>query len=57
MSRQSNRQAPAEPPMQIGEYRLEKVIGQGTYGKVRLGIHCDTGENVCLSPYLIKGCN
>ena len=46
MSRQANRQEPAEPPLQVGDYRLEKVIGQGTYGKVRLGAHIETGENV-----------
>ncbi|KAJ3360746.1 hypothetical protein HDU91_004363 [Kappamyces sp. JEL0680] len=48
MSRQASRQAPVEPPVQIGDYRLEKVIGQGTYGKVRLGIHLESGENVAI---------
>ncbi len=47
MSRLSNRGPSIEPALQVGEYRLEKVIGQGTYGKVRLGIHIETGENVC----------
>jgi 5'-AMP-activated protein kinase catalytic alpha subunit len=47
MSRQAKRQDIAEElPLQVGDYRLEKVIGQGTYGKVRLGSHIETGENV-----------
>ncbi len=28
----------------VGDYILDRVIGQGTYGKVRLGIHEKTGE-------------
>ena len=59
MSRQSNLQEPAEPPLQVGDYRLEKVIGQGTYGKVRLGAHIETGENVIIFEFeiLIVGGN
>ena len=30
----------------VGNYRLDKIIGQGTYGKVRLGIHTHTHEKV-----------
>ena len=30
----------------IGSYRVEKSIGQGTYGKVRIGIHLETKEKV-----------
>jgi serine/threonine protein kinase len=35
-------------PVIVGEYRLEKCIGQGTYGKVRLGFHTKTGEKVAV---------
>ncbi|KAI8900785.1 kinase-like domain-containing protein [Globomyces pollinis-pini] len=35
-------------PQQVGEYTMEKVIGQGTYGKVRLGIHNETDEKVAI---------
>ena len=30
----------------VGNYRLDKVIGQGTYGKVRLGFNISTQEKV-----------
>jgi hypothetical protein len=41
----------AQPDTQIGNYRIEKTIGQGTYGKVKLGVHCQTNEKVrdCIS--------
>jgi len=32
----------------VGDYRLEKTIGQGTYGKVKLGIHVKTNEKVAV---------
>jgi len=32
----------------VGDYRLEKTIGQGTYGKVKLGIHVKTNEKVII---------
>jgi len=32
--------------LMVGDYRLEKTIGQGTYGKVKLGIHMKTNEKV-----------
>lgn len=48
MSRLAAKGLPVEPPLQIGDYQLEKVIGQGTYGKVRLGVQIHTGENVVL---------
>lgn len=31
---------------QVGVYRVDKTIGQGTYGKVKLGFHVATGEKV-----------
>jgi len=36
----------------INDYVLVKTIGRGTYGKVKLGIHAETGEQVA-----IKICN
>jgi serine/threonine protein kinase len=30
----------------IGNYRVDKVLGKGSYGTVRLGIHKDTGSKV-----------
>ena len=30
----------------IGNYILGKSIGEGTYGKVKLGVHIPTGEKV-----------
>ena len=32
----------------IGDYILQKSIGQGTFGKVKLGIHQLTGEKVAI---------
>jgi 5'-AMP-activated protein kinase catalytic alpha subunit/MAP/microtubule affinity-regulating kinase len=32
----------------IGHYLLEKTIGKGTFGKVRLGRHLLTGEKVAV---------
>jgi serine/threonine protein kinase len=46
MSRLASKGLAVEPPLQIGDYQLEKVIGQGTYGKVRLGLNIHTGESV-----------
>nr|KAJ3420469.1 hypothetical protein HK105_005640 [Polyrhizophydium stewartii] len=37
-----------EPDLVIGNYRLERTIGQGTYGKVRLGFHTGTDEKVAV---------
>ena len=30
----------------IGNYTIEKVIGEGTFGKVYRGLHLGTGEKV-----------
>ena len=30
----------------LGDYKLGKTIGEGTFGKVKLGIHKLTGEKV-----------
>ena len=32
----------------IGDYILQKSIGEGTFGKVKLGIHTLTGEKVAV---------
>ena len=32
----------------IGNYRIEKTIGEGTFGKVKLGIHIPTAEQVAI---------
>ena len=35
----------------IENYRLEKTVGQGTYGKVKLAIHLITGTKVLSNLY------
>mmetsp|Transcript_38394 Transcript_38394/g.36770 ORF Transcript_38394/g.36770 Transcript_38394/m.36770 type:complete len:110 (+) Transcript_38394:120-449(+) len=32
----------------IGNYQVGKTLGQGTFGKVRLGTHQSTGESVAI---------
>ena len=32
----------------VGNYRIEKTIGEGTFGKVKLAIHIPTGEQVAI---------
>ena len=32
----------------IGNYKIEKTIGQGTFGKVKLAVHQLTGEKVAV---------
>ena len=32
----------------IGDYSMGKTIGEGTFGKVKLGYHKMTGENVAI---------
>ncbi|KAJ3294025.1 MAP/microtubule affinity-regulating kinase 3 [Rhizoclosmatium sp. JEL0117] len=45
MSEQSEESVP--DPI-VANYRLDKTIGQGTYGKVKLGIHLTTFERVAI---------
>ena len=33
---------------QVGNYVLSKTLGEGTFGKVRLGVHTLTGEKVAI---------
>ena len=35
-------------PKKIGHYAIGKVIGEGTFGKVKLGVHIYTGEKVAV---------
>lgn len=37
-----------EPDKFIGNYIIDKTIGQGTYGKVKLGFHAQTKEKVAI---------
>lgn len=32
----------------VGNYKIEKTIGQGTFGKVKLAVHQLTGEKVAV---------
>ena len=48
---QSVKQAPIQSPAptgdtMVGNYRLGKTIGQGTYGKVKLSVDIRTNEKV-----------
>lgn len=41
--------APAEDEnsqQTIGQYKIQKTIGQGSYGKVKLAVHTKTKEKV-----------
>jgi len=33
---------------QIGSYRITKTLGQGTFGKVKEGVHIRTGQKVAI---------
>mgnify|MGYP003684654969 CR=1 FL=1 len=33
---------------QVGNYVLSKTLGEGTFGKVKLGVHTLTGEKVAI---------
>ena len=37
----------------IGNYSLGKTIGEGTFGKVKLGIHIRTSEKVLIMFYKV----
>ena len=32
----------------IGDYKIEKTLGQGTFGKVKQGFHIFTGQKVAI---------
>ncbi|XP_067408161.1 serine/threonine-protein kinase BRSK1 isoform X3 [Emydura macquarii macquarii] len=39
---------PAQHAQYVGPYRLEKTLGKGQTGLVKLGIHCITGQKVAI---------
>ena len=41
------------PEYSIKNYRIGKTIGEGTFGKVKMGIHIPTREKVLLSTDLL----
>ncbi|XP_069056864.1 serine/threonine-protein kinase BRSK1 isoform X1 [Pleurodeles waltl] len=41
-------QPPAQHAQYVGPYRLEKTLGKGQTGLVKLGIHCITGQKVAI---------
>jgi serine/threonine protein kinase len=41
------------PDSFVGNYRVERTIGSGTYGKVKLGVHVHTEEKVIPPPFYI----
>uniref|UniRef100_A0A671QQX0 non-specific serine/threonine protein kinase n=1 Tax=Sinocyclocheilus anshuiensis TaxID=1608454 RepID=A0A671QQX0_9TELE len=38
----------AQAAQYVGPYRLEKTLGKGQTGLVKLGIHCITGQKVAI---------
>ncbi|KAI9184321.1 hypothetical protein H9P43_003374 [Blastocladiella emersonii ATCC 22665] len=45
--RDKNKDNPNEPSV-IGNYKIDRTLGQGTYGKVKLGLHQQTNEKVAI---------
>ncbi|KAJ3107959.1 hypothetical protein HK100_003500 [Physocladia obscura] len=39
---------PEHHDLVVANYRIDETIGQGTYGKVKLGIHVDTSEKAAI---------
>lgn len=48
--------AAQEAEKRIGNYKIEKTLGQGTFGKVKQGIHIHTNQKVIFSSYKPIGC-
>ncbi|XP_066497997.1 serine/threonine-protein kinase BRSK1 [Hoplias malabaricus] len=45
----SSKEVSGSPPAQyVGPYRLEKTLGKGQTGLVKLGVHCITGQKVAI---------
>jgi serine/threonine protein kinase len=40
-----NKDNPNEPSV-IGNYKIDRTLGQGTYGKVKLGLHIVSSQKV-----------
>lgn len=47
-SQQKENSAPAETYQYVGPYRLEKTLGKGQTGLVKLGVHCVQGKKVAI---------
>ncbi|KNE56314.1 CAMK/CAMKL protein kinase [Allomyces macrogynus ATCC 38327] len=45
--RDKHKDNPNEPSV-IGNYKIDRTLGQGTYGKVKLGLHTASGEKVAI---------
>ncbi|XP_055378784.1 serine/threonine-protein kinase BRSK2 isoform X2 [Condylostylus longicornis] len=45
---QKENNAPAESHQYVGPYRLEKTLGKGQTGLVKLGVHCVLGKKVAI---------
>ena len=43
-----SKQEPPKIPKSIGLYKLGRTLGEGTYGKVKLGTHMHTGQEVAV---------
>lgn len=41
-------ESPERQLKQIGEYRMMRDLGEGTFGKVKLGIHVRTKQKVAI---------
>jgi len=46
--RQRERDHASRPGARLGQYRVVKTLGEGSFGKVKLAIHEVTGEKVAL---------
>ncbi|KAI9143303.1 kinase-like domain-containing protein, partial [Paraphysoderma sedebokerense] len=46
--KEGSKKESSNEPATIGNYRIERTIGQGTYGKVKLGIHLQTEDKVAI---------
>lgn len=48
VTHRSSKQEPPKIPKSIGLYKLGRTLGEGTYGKVKLGTHLHTGQEVAV---------
>ncbi|XP_041941143.1 serine/threonine-protein kinase BRSK1 isoform X1 [Alosa alosa] len=44
----SSKELSSQPAQYVGPYRLEKTLGKGQTGLVKLGVHCITGQKVAI---------